>query len=96
MLKLPLLFGAFLLIFGISTIGAAGSNADETFEKLASRFVDAYPALSPVGATQLGDHRFDGDLDEITAEARLREKKFYEEYLRELRRIPSGRRYSGV
>ncbi|MBT8059095.1 MAG: DUF885 domain-containing protein, partial [Gammaproteobacteria bacterium] len=49
---------------------AADSHFDEEWEALAANFVNEMPALSPVGATQLGDHRFDGQLDDISALAR--------------------------
>jgi uncharacterized protein (DUF885 family) len=87
MLKLSLLF-AFVILALASSSAAAGSEADTRFEELAERFVDAWPAFSPVGATQLGDHRFDGQLDQISPAARKREAAFYREYLELLAPIP--------
>ncbi len=66
----------------------AASPADRSFEELSSRFIDEYPALSPVGATTLGDHRFDGELDEISEEARAEQAAFLRRYLDELAPIP--------
>ncbi len=57
---------------------------DARFALLSKTFVNEYPALSPVGATGLGDHRFDGKLDEISAEARQREREFYQHWLKQL------------
>jgi uncharacterized protein (DUF885 family) len=65
----------------------AGSKADAAFEKLAASFVDEYPALSPVGATGLGDHRFDGELDEVGSEARERRASFIRGYQKKLGKI---------
>lgn len=86
MFKLTLLVGLFAVTL-FSSSAATGAKADEQFEKLAARFVDVYPALGPVGATQLGDHRFDGRLDDVSAKARDREAAFYRESLEQLSRI---------
>jgi uncharacterized protein (DUF885 family) len=61
---------------------------DDAFEQLAQRYVDEAPALSPVSATWLGDHRYDGELDEVTPEARQRRAAFCRSFLDELARIP--------
>ena len=90
MFKLILLIGL-LAVPLFSSMAAAGSGADERFEKLAARFVDTYPALGPVGATQLGDHRFDDRLDDVSAKAREREVAFYRESLEHLSRIDRSR-----
>lgn len=60
---------------------------DQQFEKLAARFIDEYPALSPVGATTLGDHRFDEELDQFTESSRNKQREFYRAYLAELDKI---------
>ncbi len=59
---------------------AQDSPADSSFEALAARFVDEMPAYSPVSATQLGDHRFDSELDQVDAAARTEQISFYERY----------------
>jgi len=86
MFKITLLIG--LLMVGLfSTAAATGSSADERFEQLATRYVDTYPVLGPVGATQLGDHRFDDRLDDVGEAARDREAAFFREFLRDLEGI---------
>ncbi len=85
MKKSLVLLGAALVSWSVA---AAASGADARFDKLAARFIDEYPALSPVGATQLGDHRFDHLLDEVTPEARERTARLYRRYQRELGKIP--------
>ena len=64
---------------------------DATFEELGRRYVEEVTALSPVSATFLGDHRYDGQLDEVTEEARQRRAAFNRRYLEELERIPKDR-----
>lgn len=61
--------------------------ADQQFEQLAARYMDEFPALSPVSATALGDHRFDNQLDEVSAAAREQERDFCRKYLEELKSI---------
>lgn len=66
------------------------ADADARFEELAGRFIKEFPAYSPVGATQLGDHRFDHLLDEATPEARAREAAFCRQYQQELEQLPAA------
>ncbi len=48
----------------------AVSEADTAFAALSKRFLDEGLAFSPVYATGQGDHRFDGDIDDLSAEGR--------------------------
>ena len=54
---------------------------DNRFRELAKRYVDESPALSPVHATTLGDHRFDSQLDDLSAAARERSRSFHQQML---------------
>ena len=67
-----------------STAAPQTSEMDSQFAKLAARYVDESPSLSPVGATTLGDHRFDEQLDDISELARQRERNFYQKFLADL------------
>jgi len=49
---------------------AAASPADARFEALGKRYLEEFGKYSPVAATQLGEHRFDGELDDLSAEGR--------------------------
>ena len=91
----PVLFQRFLGLFLAVVVAlaspemtAAAPSADEQFEALGERYLDEFPALSPVWATLLGDHRFDGQLGQVGPEARSREGAFYRRFLDELSRIP--------
>jgi len=80
MFKITLLIGLFgVALFSCSA--AAGSGADERFEALVARYVDGSSVFGPVGATQLGDHRFDHRLDDVSDSARESEADFYREFL---------------
>ncbi len=61
---------------------------DDQFLELSKSYLDRFTALSPVYATYLGDHRYDGELDEVGAESRARTKAFSLEYLELLKALP--------
>jgi uncharacterized protein (DUF885 family) len=82
--KLQLLALVFVFLAGPAL---AETAADQRWEALAMRYVDEMPAFSPVGATGMGDHRFDGELNEIGAEARARWVAFLRGVQRELAAI---------
>ncbi|HSS07943.1 MAG TPA: DUF885 family protein, partial [Rhodanobacteraceae bacterium] len=62
-------------------------SADEQFADLSKRWLDGSLKLSPVSATQVGDHRFDGDLDDLSADGRQRGLDFSKGMLAELDKI---------
>ncbi|MEZ0472003.1 DUF885 domain-containing protein [Luteimonas salinilitoris] len=51
---------------------AADEAADAAFTQLSQRALDEWFELSPVSATQIGEHRYDGELDDMSAEGRQR------------------------
>ncbi len=66
-------------------------TADEQFESLAQRYLREAPEQSPVGATSLGDHRFDDRLDDVSADGWQARLTFTELYLASLETIDRGR-----
>jgi len=70
-----------------SLCGAAPDSPDAQFEQLAADYVDQFPALSPVSATQLGDHRFDSELNEVSPDARQKSVTFHRALLERLNAI---------
>lgn len=60
---------------------------DEQFKRLADSYLKQFPSLAPVSATALGDHRFDGQLDQISKDARTEEERFYQRFSKQVRRI---------
>src|SRR6185312_4210055 len=66
---------------------AIPSAADTAFDALARRYFDEVLALSPVNATGLGDHRFDGELDDVSANARAQSVSLEREMLGALRAL---------
>ena len=75
-------------LFLTFSVTVAQSSADKQFEDLAKRYLDEFPALEPVGATSLGDHRFDHLLNQVNSEARAEVVTFNKKYLTELGSIP--------
>ena len=63
---------------------AAPGSADASFEALGARYVNEFGRYAPVSATQLGDHRFDAELDDVSAAGRARTLAWVKELLGEL------------
>lgn len=62
-------------------------NFDEQFADISKRWLDGSFKLSPISATQAGDHRFDAELDDLSAEGRQRGLDFSKGMLGELQKI---------
>ena len=64
--------GMLILVFSLDLVEhVAAAEVDQQFETLADKYVDEFTALAPVSATALGDHRYDGDLDQVSEESRV-------------------------
>jgi uncharacterized protein (DUF885 family) len=87
----PAAFVAGLLVaatvFVAPAARAATDGADARFEALGQRYVEQFGRYSPVSATQLGDHRTDGELDDMSAAGRGRTLEWVQGLLRELQAI---------
>ncbi|MGY0611197.1 DUF885 domain-containing protein [Luteimonas sp. A501] len=73
----------------VSTVGA-DSAQDQAFAAVSARFLDEGLALSPVSATQIGDHRFDSELDDLGAEGRKKSADWTRGMLAELDAIDAA------
>ena len=73
-----------LIIAGLAIVhavaSAAAPGADESFSRLAARYLDDIADRSPVAATALGDHRADNRLDNVDAAARARIRNTFLDY----------------
>jgi len=63
---------------------AVSAAADARFTELAARWLDGWLQLQPVSATQIGDHRFDDRVDDLSAEGRQRALDFHRKMVAEL------------
>jgi len=60
------------------------AEADAQFAQFSKAFLDRWLALYPVAATQLGDHRFDSELDDLSSTGQARIVSVARELLTEL------------
>ena len=71
----------------ITSTTPAVSEADAQFNDLSARWLDGAMRLSPVFATQIGDHRFDAELDDLSPEGRAKSLAFSKSMLADLEKI---------
>ena len=67
----------------------ATTQADAAFAALSKRYLDEGLALSPVAATQIGDHRFDDRIDDLSEAGRKKMLDWNKAMLAELGKIDS-------
>ncbi|WP_299341251.1 DUF885 domain-containing protein [uncultured Pseudoxanthomonas sp.] len=60
------------------------AKADAAFADLSKRALEGWLQLSPVGATQIGEHKYDGELDDLSAAGRQKGLEFSKKILAEL------------
>ncbi len=83
--KIPIFSIRFLsLIAFITASPFDDANANQRFDVVVDRYFDESTRLSPVGATHMGDHRFDTEQNDVSSEGRNRVAQFYQEILTEL------------
>ena len=70
---------------------AENFDADGKFSELSKRWLDGWMQLNPIAATQLGDHRFDSEVDDLGAAGRQKAVAFSRQVLAELDTIDAGR-----
>ena len=63
---------------------AVSAAADARFTDLAALWLDGWMQLQPVSATQIGDHRFDDRVDDLSAQGRKRALDFHRKMIAEL------------
>ncbi|MGO1068640.1 DUF885 domain-containing protein [Lysobacter sp. CA199] len=70
---------------------AADPAVDAAFAALSKRWLDGVMKINPIAATQIGDHRFDGEIDDLSAAGRQRQLDFNNQMLAELDKIDATR-----
>ncbi len=66
---------------------AGDAAVDAAFAALSKRALDTWMQLSPVSATQIGDHRYDSELDDLSAAGQQKTVVAYKALLGELDKI---------
>ena len=64
--------------------------ADARFADLSKRWLDGWMRLNPVSATQLGDHRFDTEVDDLSPDGRQKAIAFSTQLLADLDAMDTG------
>lgn len=76
---------------GAAPAQAADAATDAAFADLSKRALDSWMQRSPVGATQIGDHRFDSEIDDLSAAGQQKTLAAYKGLLAELEKIDVAR-----
>src|SRR5947199_6865930 len=71
----------------LSLINASATPQDDAFQKIAHDYIEQYLRANPEDATELGDHRFDGQLTDYSSEARAKELATQKEFREKLNAI---------
>ncbi|MEZ5958146.1 MAG: DUF885 domain-containing protein, partial [Hyphomonadaceae bacterium] len=74
-------------LIGVDALAQTPSRADRAFVSLGRRWLDRSLRLSPVSATTTGDHRFDRNIDDVSAAGRNAVLRFNRDTLRQLEAI---------
>src|SRR3989440_12779582 len=68
------------LVLSLAMLNAAATTQDDAFQKIAHDYVEQYLRANPEDATELGDHRFDGQLTDYSPEARAKDLSTQKEF----------------
>src|SRR6266480_2169267 len=78
---------AAVVLLSLSILNAAATSQDDAFQKIAHDYVEQYLRTNPEQATELGDHRFDGQLTDYSADARAKDLATQKEFRDKLNAI---------
>ena len=73
-----------------ATTAADTAQADAKFADLSKRALEGWLQLSPVGATQIGEHKYDSQIDDLSAAGRQKSLDFSKQTLAELDALDVG------
>jgi uncharacterized protein (DUF885 family) len=68
------------VLLSLSILNAAATSQDDAFQKIAHDYVEQYLRANPEQATDLGDHRFDGQLTDYSSAARAKDLATQKEF----------------
>jgi uncharacterized protein (DUF885 family) len=61
------------VLLSLSMLNAVATTQDDQFQKIARDYIEQYLQANPEDATELGDHRFDGQLTDYSPDARAKD-----------------------
>jgi len=67
-------------VSSLSILNAAATQQDDAFQKIAHDYIEQYLQTNPEQATELGDHRFDGQLTDYSPEAQAKDLATQKEF----------------
>jgi uncharacterized protein (DUF885 family) len=82
-------------VLSLSLINASATPQDDAFQKIAHDYIEQYLRTNPEDATELGDHRFDGQLTNYSTEAQAKELATQKEFREKLSAI-NGSQLTGA
>ncbi len=68
-------------------LNAATAAQDDEFQKIAHDYIEQYLRANPEDATELGDHRFDGQLTDYSSDAQAKDLATQKEFRDKLNAI---------
>ena len=71
----------------LSMLNAATAAQDDEFQKIAHDYIEQYLRANPEDATELGDHRFDGQLTDYSSDAQAKDLATQKEFRDKLNAI---------
>src|SRR5215211_6372608 len=74
-------------VLSLSISSTLATSQDDAFGKVAHDYVEQYLQANPEQATELGDHRFDGELTDYSAQARAKNLATQKEFRAKLNAI---------
>src|SRR5213083_142032 len=75
------------VLLSLAILNAAATSQDDSFQKIAGDYIEQYLQANPEDATELGDHRFDSQLTDYSAQARAKELAAQKEFRDKLNAI---------
>src|SRR6266481_8000894 len=75
----------------LSMLNGAATTQDDAFQKIAHDYIEQYLQANPEDATELGDHRFDGQLTDYSSDARAKDLATQKEFRDKLNAIDGSK-----
>src|SRR5437867_445999 len=79
------------VLLSLSIFNTFATPEDDVFQRTAHDYIEQYLQANPEDATELGDHRFDGQLTDYSAEARAKELATQKEFREKLNALDGSR-----
>ena len=79
------------VLLSLSMLNAAATTQDDEFQKIAGDYIERYLQANPEDATELGDHRFDGQLTDYSPDARAKDLAAQKEFRDKLNTIDGSK-----